>query len=88
MTEPTVNLKTRMIPRAALAPAVVMLMLASGCATMSEEECLVADWHAIGYEDGAAGLQVAQLGKRREACAEYGVRPDTAAYRAGRDEGL
>lgn len=65
-----------------------MALLISGCAGMSEEECLVADWHALGYEDGAAGRQVAQLGKRRQACAEYGVRPDTAAYRAGRDEGL
>lgn len=76
------KLRTTMILLAAL------VLLASGCATMSEEECLVADWHAIGYEDGAAGLQVAQLGKRREACADYGVRPDATAYRAGRDEGL
>ena len=65
-----------------------MALLISGCAGMSEEECLVADWHALGYEDGAAGRQVAQLGMRRQACAEYGVRPDTTAYRAGRDEGL
>ncbi|MGL6159634.1 DUF2799 domain-containing protein [Microbulbifer sp.] len=69
-------------------PLAVLVLLAGGCATMSEEECLIADWHAIGYEDGAAGLQVTQLGKRREACADHGVRPDTTAYRAGRDEGL
>lgn len=66
----------------------VLAMLASGCATMSEEECLAADWHGIGYEDGAAGQQVAMLGRRREACADHGVQPDTAAYRAGREEGL
>ncbi|AMX01925.1 Protein of unknown function [Microbulbifer thermotolerans] len=64
------------------------LILVGGCATMSEEECLTADWRAIGYEDGAAGLQIAQLSKRREACAKHGVRPDTASYRTGRDEGL
>ncbi|MFC6632728.1 DUF2799 domain-containing protein [Microbulbifer taiwanensis] len=68
--------------------AIATVLLASGCATMSEEECMVADWHAIGYEDGAAGLQLGQLSKRREACADYGVRPDAAAYRAGREEGL
>lgn len=65
-----------------------LAILIGGCAGMSEEECLVADWHAIGYEDGAAGRQVAQLGKRRQACAEYGVQPNTTAYRAGRTEGL
>ncbi len=65
-----------------------LVILTGGCASMSEEECLVADWHALGFEDGAAGLTVAQLGERRQACAEYGVRPDTGAYRAGRNEGL
>jgi len=79
---------SRTKPLAALAAAIAMILLAGGCATMSEEECLTADWRAIGYEDGAAGLQVAQLGRRRQACADHGVRPDTVAYRAGRDEGL
>lgn len=65
-----------------------LVLLVGGCASMSEEECLVADWHALGYEDGAAGQPVAQLGERRQACAEYGVRPNTDAYRAGRSEGL
>lgn len=65
-----------------------MAVLISSCASMSKEECLVADWHALGYEDGAAGQQVSQLSRRRQACAEHGIRPDTEAYRAGRDEGL
>ncbi|WP_345550012.1 DUF2799 domain-containing protein [Microbulbifer aestuariivivens] len=70
---------------AVLAVAVFFL---NGCATMSAEECVTADWRAIGYEDGAAGQTVAMLGKRRQACADHGVRPDTEAYRAGRAEGL
>ncbi|WP_346837241.1 DUF2799 domain-containing protein [Microbulbifer sp. SAOS-129_SWC] len=65
-----------------------LVALLGGCAGMSEEECMVADWHALGFEDGAAGAQVAQLSRRRQACADYGVRPDTEAYRAGRSEGL
>ncbi len=68
--------------------ASLLALWLGGCATMSEEECLVADWHGIGFEDGAAGQPVAQLGRRREACAEHGVQPDTSAYRAGRNEGL
>ena len=65
-----------------------LAVLVSSCASMSEEECMVADWHALGFEDGAAGQQIAQLSRRRQACAEHGVRPDTEAYRAGRSEGL
>ena len=66
-----------------------MLALAgAGCATMSGDECRLADWRMIGYEDGAAGAQASAIGSRREACAEHGVVPDLAAYRAGREEGL
>ncbi|MCO1336051.1 DUF2799 domain-containing protein [Microbulbifer sp. OS29] len=74
------------------APGIILLaliaLMISGCATMSEDECYVADWQAIGYEDGAAGRDLAHLGSRREACAKYGVSVNTSAYRGGRTEGL
>ena len=70
-------------------PLIVLLgLLASGCASMGEDECRVADWRAIGYEDGARGNAASHLGQRREACAEYGVTPNFAAYQQGRDDGL
>ena len=70
-------------------PLVVLLgLLVSGCASMGEDECRVADWRAIGYEDGVSGKAASHLGERREACAEYGVTPNFAAYQQGRDEGL
>ena len=59
-----------------------------GCATMNADECLLSDWHAIGYEDGSKGMTADRLGKHRKACAKHGVAPDMEAYRAGRDEGL
>ncbi|MEW5250096.1 DUF2799 domain-containing protein [Microbulbifer sp. 2201CG32-9] len=65
-----------------------LLILLNGCATMSEEECLLADWHSIGYEDGARGRDLGRLSRHRQACADHGVRPDTAAYRSGRAQGL
>lgn len=59
-----------------------------GCATLSEEECALSDWRTIGFEDGSHGYPANRLGDHRKACAEYGYAPDTAAYRAGRQEGL
>jgi hypothetical protein len=60
----------------------------SGCATMSADECVTSDWHAIGFEDGAQGRTAESIGNRRKACAKHGVTPDLEAYRAGRKKGL
>jgi Protein of unknown function (DUF2799) len=60
----------------------------SGCASMSEQECLVSDWRTVGFEDGAAGRPVETIGSYRETCAKHGVAPDLASYRAGHEEGL
>ncbi|WP_444946219.1 DUF2799 domain-containing protein [Microbulbifer sp. VTAC004] len=63
-------------------------LLITGCATMSKDECQMADWQAVGFEDGAAGKDLGYMGRRREACAKHGVQLNTGAYRSGRDEGL
>lgn len=62
----------------------------AGCAGgMSKEECLYADWRAIGYEDGAQGRDASAIGSRRVACADKAqVTPDMEAYLAGREHGL
>ncbi|MGD2133214.1 MAG: DUF2799 domain-containing protein [Maricaulaceae bacterium] len=60
----------------------------SGCASMSENECRVADWHALGYEDGAAGRPAGYVGERRQACARHQVGIDFDSYLEGRDRGL
>lgn len=64
------------------------LLALSGCASMSGDECLTSDWHAIGFEDGSRGYASDRLGDHRKACAKHGVTPDFQAYQAGRDEGL
>ncbi|MEM7282490.1 MAG: DUF2799 domain-containing protein [Pseudomonadota bacterium] len=64
------------------------VVLLSGCASMSREECLVSDWHAIGFEDGIRGLTADRIGRYRKDCADHGVSPDLTAYRQGRAEGL
>ncbi len=67
-----------------------VLMLLSGCGgkMMNENECMVADWRTIGYQDGSAGRPEGYLEKRGQACAEYGVAPDMDQYLLGRSQGL
>lgn len=67
-----------------LAPA----LLIGGCATMSPQECKVADWRDLGLRDGLAGEPLSQLDERVKDCAEAGVTADAAAYRQGRQQGL
>lgn len=59
-----------------------------GCASMSGQECMVADWQAVGYEDGVRGSAGDRIGNHRKACAKHGIAPDLAAYQAGREAGL
>lgn len=68
--------------------AIGAMLVLSGCATMSGDECLTSDWRAIGYEDGSQGYASSRLGQHRKACAKHGVTPDFTAYQSGRDEGL
>ncbi|MGB5259255.1 MAG: DUF2799 domain-containing protein [Gammaproteobacteria bacterium] len=65
-----------------------MVLLAQGCATLNKDECKVADWRLIGYQDGVAGKSGSAIGTYRKDCAEYAVVPDLDAYQAGRAEGL
>lgn len=60
----------------------------NGCATLSEEQCLVGDWYGIGVADGQNGYSFDRLGEHNEACARHGVIPDAAVYEQGRQQGL
>ena len=67
---------------------ILIILSAAGCATMDKNECLVADWRLIGFQDGAQGKSAATIGTYRKDCADYHVAPDLDAYQAGRSEGL
>jgi hypothetical protein len=64
------------------------LVLLSGCATLTKEQCMVGNWQSIGYSDGAAGYTVARLAEHNKACAKAGVAPDYQAWERGRQQGL
>jgi hypothetical protein len=67
---------------------VAVMLVLSGCATLSEDECLVADWYQIGYEDGARGYPDTRIASHREACAKHGIAPQFRDYQDGHDEGV
>lgn len=64
------------------------LLVLSACASISEEECLAADWYSLGVEDGAKGYPLSRIGNYRKDCAEVGVAPDAEQYNQGRLVGL
>lgn len=68
----------------------VVLAFIAGCASngMGEAECRMADWQAVGFEDGAGGLGPDSFGEHRRACADHGVSPSFEAYLAGHARGL
>ncbi|MEL6212080.1 MAG: DUF2799 domain-containing protein [Pseudomonadota bacterium] len=65
------------------------LGLLAGCATgMSEDECVAADWGALGEADGLAGAAAGRFSERAENCSKFKIGADAAAYDAGRRRGL
>jgi hypothetical protein len=74
--------------RGSLIASSLALLALAGCASLDKDECRMADWRAIGLEDGVKGRALDRLGDHRKACAKHGVTPDTDRYIAGRTEGL
>lgn len=66
----------------------LLVLLLSSCATLSESECRAIDWRELGRAEGAKGLASARLGSHMDACRRYNIAPDADAYRVGREEGL
>ncbi len=68
--------------------SLIAVLVLGGCSGMSEEQCQLADWETIGYEDGVRGLSGAAIGEHRKDCAKAGITPDRAAWEQGRTAGL
>ena len=60
----------------------------AGCASMSKKDCETADWHTIGYNDGAHGIYYSNLDNYRKRCSEYQITPDANAYQTGWNQGI
>ena len=73
---------------ARVAGLLLALSIGGGCATMSESECMTADWREIGRNDGLEGKRQNELARHHEACGRYGITPDQDSYTEGRKLGL
>ena len=68
--------------------SLVLTGLIIGCATLSKDECLQADWYEIGYRDGSRGTPRSLFQKHFDACLEHSIQADRESYFKGREDGL
>ena len=62
--------------------------LLTGCATMTPDECRVADWYLIGEMDARSGRTPTHFANRDRACREAGYPADAQSWRQGWEQGL
>ncbi|MBN7820032.1 DUF2799 domain-containing protein [Bowmanella yangjiangensis] len=63
-------------------------LLLAGCASISKEECLVADWYAMGVTDGSQGRALAAFRDYQADCAKHQLSSDFEQYQAGHQQGV
>ncbi|MGY6587014.1 MAG: DUF2799 domain-containing protein [Wenzhouxiangella sp.] len=66
----------------------LLIALLGGCATMTADECMVADWYRLGQQDARDGRQADFLAQRAGACRDAGFATDADAWYAGYEDGL
>ncbi|NYT65432.1 DUF2799 domain-containing protein [Alcaligenaceae bacterium] len=67
---------------------IATVVLISGCASMSPEECRTVQWHEQGMRDGQHGQPRSRADQHREACGKVGVSINMQEYEAGRSIGI
>lgn len=64
------------------------ILALTGCATLSQQDCIRGDWFGLGINDGRTGQTLNRLDEHQNACSEYGIAVNRDAYYAGREQGL
>ncbi len=60
----------------------------SACSSMSEKQCRSVDWSERGERDAYDGQARVRIARYQDACSEFGIQADAAAYNAGYAKGL
>lgn len=64
------------------------ILTLTACSTMSQKECLVANWYDLGFTDGAAGYPITFFSERAADCVKYGISANRETYLQARQAGL
>ncbi len=75
-------------PQRLFVQSLALVLITGGCATMSPEECAVADWELLGLQDGRSGKSHDYLARRAEDCAEAGYSVNRDAWMRGWENGV
>ena len=60
----------------------------TGCASISEDECISGNWSDIGYKDGVNGKSSGKLADYTKTCMKYGAEPNRDVYLTAFENGL
>lgn len=60
----------------------------TGCASISEDECISGNWSDIGYKDGVNGKSRGKLADYAKTCMKYGAEPNRDVYLMAFENGL
>lgn len=63
------------------------LITLTGCARMTAEQCVAADWRTIGYQDAMEGRAASHLEHHITACSDHGIAANETAYTTGHADG-
>ena len=64
-----------------------LIILLTGCSTLSRNQCQSSDWEKTGYGDGISGYKSAKLDLYNSSCKEHGIVPNETAYLTGYEKG-
>lgn len=65
----------------------VSLLSLGACSSISQQECQLGDWFAIGKTDAQQGIAASQFRSYQKECARHGHNSDFQAYQQGHAEG-
>jgi len=66
----------------------LLIVLVAGCTSLSQDECLQANWQQLGYNHGMQGYSLEQGQEIIASCREFGVTPQLNEYQASYQQGL
>lgn len=58
----------------------LFVSLLAGCASMSKDDCVNADWSKIGHDDGVKGQKPEAFKRYQSSCSKHGVTADANQY--------